>query len=324
MKNKIKRISKLISSRSFVGSVLLALGLWVYIILNSTKTSIINVPLFINLPSDRAIENEIDKTIPFNVKGTGWQLLNAMYFNTNIKCVIDLSSVFFKDSTYEITREEIRKGLLNNTSLEASEIETSKNITIKTGKVGEYSILVEPNITVNTREGFMLVGDIITKPDLINIRGNDRIVKKIQKWPTQRIVFNDVYEPIFKLVHLSDSIQNIITLSENKVKVIADVQKVAELMIPDVKIKIIGTDVPKDLIIFPNRVNVTIRGGIDQLSTLDPDAISASINSNDLLSDSLGILKLNITIPQYIKILSIDPPFIRHVRRSMVASDKRF
>jgi hypothetical protein len=284
----------------------------------------LNVPLKITLPPSRAIENEINKEISVKVKGSGWHLLNALYFNQTNQCLIDLSGENIKDSIIELSRSDFMKNLQSMNNLEPLDIEDPKALYIKTGKVGQYSIDVEPDIIINPRDGFMVVGEILTKPDLINISGNDKVVKKILNWRTQRIEINDVFGPITKVVSLSDSLKNIIKLSENRVKIIADIQKVTEIKLYDIKIKINGADLPKDHKIIPASVSITIRGGIDQVSALDQVSIIASINATEIISDSLGFLKPVISVPPNIKVLSIDPPFVRHVKRTPVNAERRF
>jgi hypothetical protein len=324
MRNKLRRISRIVVSKSFIGSVLFSAALWFYTTLNSEINAHINVPLLITLPDNRAIENDIVKTISVKVKGTGWYLLNALYFNASARCLIDLTGENIRDSLYEITRNDFMKSLQNLNNLEAQDIEDPKTLFIKTGKVGQYSILVEPDITIIPREGFMLVGDVLAKPDLINISGNDMIVRKIQKWRTKNIIFSDVFEPLTKVVPLSDSLKNTVNLSEYKVRIVADIQKISEIKLCDIKIKINGADIPREHKIIPEVLTVTIRGGIDQISNLERESIIASLNAADIVSDTLGILIPKISTPQNVVVLSIDPPYLRHVKRSTVNAETRF
>ncbi len=324
MKNRLKKIAKIVLSKSFIGSIVFSSALWLYTTLNSESSAHLNVPLKITLPPNRAIENDINKEISVKVKGSGWHLLNALYFNQTNQCLIDLSGENIKDSIIELSRSDFMKNLQSMNNLEPLDIEDPKFLFVKSGKVGQYSIQVEPDVIINPREGFMVVGEIVTKPDLINITGNDKIVRKILNWRTKKLVFNDVFEPLAKVVPLSDSLKNIIKLSDNKVKIVADIQKVTEIKLLDIRIKFTGSDFPKDHKIIPSTVSITIRGGIDQISTFDRESISAIINTADIQSDSLGFLTPKISVPPNIKVLSIDPPFVRHVKRTSVNAEKRF
>ena len=69
---KIFKTKRWVNSKSFWGSLLFAMALWGYTSLNTEFNEQIEVPLYVKLPANRAMESELDKTVTIAVKGTGW------------------------------------------------------------------------------------------------------------------------------------------------------------------------------------------------------------------------------------------------------------
>jgi len=57
---------------------------------------------------------------------------------------------------------------------------------------------------------------------------------------------------------------------------------------------------------------VTLVGGIELLNKISAADIKISLDYNEIISDSTGILTPTITIPPYTKLLNITPHFIQH------------
>jgi hypothetical protein len=92
------------------------------------------------------------------------------------------------------------------------------------------------------------------------------------------------------------------------------VEQSAELVINDVGIDIKGAEnIPKNHLLSPTRISITIRGGVEQLAGFNPELIHTYIEYRDILNDSTGIIipKVDISNNNY-KIIGINPPFLFH------------
>ena len=310
---RLKKFKKIIFTKSFIGSVVFAIALWGYTNLNKLYTTYIQVPFKVLLPQSRAIENMLPSEISVEVRGSGWQLFHLLMFNTSVECSIDLSSLNNLDSAFNISRNELLKSI-KNLNLQTIEV-NPQNIILKTGVVGEYVVPVQPNIIVKPREGFTVVGDIEIKPDLIVLSGNEQLVSNITKWSTQKVVFEDVFEPISAEIPLSDSLNNIIRISQTQVTANIDIQYIGEKTIYDVKLKIHGGSLPSNHTLMPSRIKVTVRGGVYKIAELVPEDIEATIDFKDIINDSTGIIKPKVLIPKNYEIVSIEPRYIYHLSR---------
>jgi hypothetical protein len=311
MKQRIRKIANLFKQRNFLGALALALALWLYITLNSEFVANIYLPLIVKLPPTRAIENPLPDKISVKVKGTGWQIFNLNYFNSAAKCEIDLSNERIKDSIHILSKSEISKNLQSLVNVDAIDL-TPSTLYLNTGEIADYSIVVVPDAIIEPADGYLLVGKPIVKPDLINISGNDKILRNITEWRTSPLRLEGISEPVFIIVPLVDSLSNIVTLSQNKAKIIADIQKMSEIVLEDIPVEITGSDITKNHFVTPLRVSLTIRGGIEDIISLDRRSISVTISASEVESDSIGYLKPRVELPQNIRLLSINPPYLKH------------
>ena len=194
VKKILKFIRKLFGSKSFIGSIVFALSLWGYVALNKEDyLTSIKVPLVVELPPNRAIETLLPPTVTIEVRGSGWRLFNLIFVNNTGRCFIDFSSEHTLDSTYEISKTDILKGVQFLTNIQAVNV-LSEKLSLKIGNIGEYAVRVNPLIKVIPRQGFMLVGNIKIEPDMIKIWGNNKIVGGITSWDSRLIKVEDVFK----------------------------------------------------------------------------------------------------------------------------------
>ena len=312
MKTKIKHILRIITSKTFLGALAFSVALWVYITLNMEFVSFVKVPLRIKLPKDKSIEKPIPQYISVEVRATGWQIFSLKYFNTSANCKIDLSRNKINDSLFAVNRTDIIKNLTDMGNVQAIDV-VPQSLTLTLGQIGEYAVVVEPDVEIIPKENYLQAGEIKTKPDLIIIRGNDRKIRGITRWKTVHRVFEDVTEPIRTKIPLSDTLTNIIELSHREVLLSADIQKIAEITIEDVRLQYNGADLPAQHIIIPQYFDITLRGGIKEIENLNVDDIMVTVNTTDVVNDTTGLLKPIVVVPGNLKYIKIDPPYISHI-----------
>ncbi|MBX3044226.1 MAG: hypothetical protein KIT33_03880 [Candidatus Kapabacteria bacterium] len=308
----MKRIGfalKNVSKKSYLGAVMFAMALWFYTSLGSNFSTLVNIPVIIVLPEDRAFEEPPPQSLVIEAKGTGWNLFNLLYFNKSKKIFLDLANSKITDSIYDINRTTILKGLQSVERVELSDILT-ESIKIKTGRVTTYSVPVEPDLTIIPADGFFLVGKPKIEPDMIEIRGNEKIVSKIKSWGTKSTVYNNRNRPFFDNIELSDSLHGIVKLNRKDIRFTADIQQTAEVTFDEIRIIVRGGTMPKNYKLQPDFVSVTFRGGINEIIDLNPDKISVTLNYADIINDRKGILVPKIEYPGSSIVINVSPAFV--------------
>ncbi len=311
MKAQVKQAVKIITSKTFLGALSFSIALWLYITLNTVFVSFVKVPLTINLPVDKSIEKPIPDYISVEVRASGWQIFNLDYLNSAAECSIDISGERINEEWYTIARSDIIKNLENMGNVQAIDV-VPQTLKLKLGKIGEYSVVVKPDVLLEPREGYTLVGDISTVPDLVTIRGNARKIRGTTQWKTIHREFEDVAESIETKLRLSDTLSNIIEVKPHEVLLKANVQKLSEIVIEDVPLQLNGAELPAEHIVTPMYFDITLRGGIIEIEKINYDDIVITLNTTDIVNDTVGLLKPHISLPMHIKCIKINPYYVRH------------
>jgi YbbR domain-containing protein len=311
---RFRRVKRLLTSKSFLGSFLFAASLWAYTSLSHEYTPFVKVPLSVKLPATKAIENPLPETISIKVKGGGWQLFYLIFFNTAKKCIVDISDKEILEDEYIVTRTDILKGIQNVVDVEPIDV-LPESMKLKLGKVSTYFVPVSVAINVTPKEGFVALSELKIKPDSIGITGNEKVVKDIRFWATKKIDILNINHTQTISVELSDSLISIVKLSRKTVDVTVDIDLEADITIHDIPITIRGGTLPKNHKINPNKISVVVYGGIERLSTLNSKNISAYINYDDIMNDSTGVIIPTLNKIDGIAGFHITPKYIYHTKQ---------
>jgi YbbR domain-containing protein len=314
MKKIWEKTKKVIISKSFWGSIVFALSLWIYTSLKGDFTTILKVPVRVLLPSDRAIDSTFISSIPVEVKGSGWILFNMLYLNTSSVCLIDLTDENITSHSTDVLKGDLMKSLQLSSSVQSTNIMIDK-VTISTIDVKQERLSIKSNIRIYPKEHFIVVGNIKMTPDSVTVRGNRRLLSNLTNWQTKTLEIDNVYKPFSLIVPLSDTLKNMLNLSENSVKVDVQVEQRASLTIPAINIQLRGGNESEERVFQPRYLAVTITGGISKIADFQIENIRAFIDFNDLENDSTGIIIPKIIAPDYVKVTKVEPSYIHYTKR---------
>ena len=67
------------------------------------------------------------------------------------------------------------------------------------------------------------------------------------------------------------------------------------------------------MLLIPQNLNIRLKGGVNQLSSIEQASIKAQINYSSILADTTGSLKPYFDIPDGCTIISVKPETIQYV-----------
>ncbi|MCO5251747.1 MAG: hypothetical protein M9949_10055 [Candidatus Kapabacteria bacterium] len=308
----ILKILRIFTKRAFIGALLFAIALWSYTSLNTNYSTYVDIPLSVKLPPTRAIEKELPATISVESRGTGWNLFNLLYLNNSKRANVDLSDTRIEDSIFTIGRSDFLKGIESFETVELADVIPS-SLTLRTGRIGEYVVPIVSMVEITPKDGFSLVGDIRLKPDSIRIIGNDKITSQIKSWSTKVLKIEGANKPIRGIVELSDSLGDIINFNTREIQFYADVQLTLERTFYDIPIIVRDGTMPRNSSITPNKIDITVRGGLEQVKNLNVENLSVYLDFTTIAKDKSGILIPNIEFPPDIEVIQVNPPYVYHI-----------
>jgi YbbR domain-containing protein len=298
-------------TKKFWVALFIAIGLWVYASLNDEYQTVVAIPLVVEPPAGRAIENILPHRVSVDFTGNGWYLFNYMYVNKMKRCKVNLDDVRKDDSIYVISSMDMQKGL-DGINRIAPQRFYPERINVKTGEIVEKEVRIVSDANIKLRDGFVLVGDIKTEPQTVTLIGNKNLIDTIRVWKTKNMQFDRVNSSFSHTVQVSDSLSSVIDIKPQDITIFATVQQYAEMTFNDIEVRIINGQLPPEHTISPQFFNVTLSGGIELLGKIKSSDISITVDYETLINDKNGIIKPVITIPPFTKMLNAEPQFLQH------------
>jgi len=293
MKNKIIPITFII---------IFSLILWGSVTLSEYYVEIITVPIeLVDLPKNYSPSYLSNPEITLKVKAKGWELA---------KLILTGEHSFYVSAHHRIgkfkvdLRNEIENNLWLTSAFNVLEIspvifeyEIDKTVTKK--------VSIKPNVKINFAENYDLVSDIILTPSEVDISGPASILQNVNYVETDSVVFNNVNEKIVYEINLKSI--NGVNFSINKCKIEFDVQKIVERAFDDLFVEIRNVPPSKELNLYPSKVSVILRGGINRLGKLTNDSIKVYVDYWDAIRSEENMIEPVVEIPEFTKLLDVKP-----------------
>jgi len=293
MKNKIIPITFII---------IFSLILWGSVTLSEYYVEIITVPIeLVDLPKNYSPSYLSNPEITLKVKAKGWELATLILTGEHSFYV----SAHHRIGKFKVDlRNEIENNLWLTSAFNVLEIspvifeyEIDKTVTKK--------VSIKPNVKINFAENYDLVSDIILTPSEVEISGPASILQNVNYVETDSVVFNNVNEKIVYEINLKSI--NGVNFSINKCKIEFDVQKIVERAFDDLFVEIRNVPPSKELNLYPSKVSVILRGGINRLGKLTNDSIKVYVDYWDAIRSEENMIEPVVEIPEFTKLLDVKP-----------------
>jgi YbbR domain-containing protein len=290
---------------TFIFSVLI----WAYVNLNLTYTIESSLPLQIKSGKSQGISNEIPDNLDVVFKGKGWGLMKIL-ISKNLVYYLDLTA-FKKD-----TKIDLMQGVTDIINLPSDVYVMSINpsvIDVSFDNTITRMIKVKNNTSVQTKDGYTVIGGVKITPDSVRVSGASSIIMKIKFVQTENIVFKDVNANISKDVKLIDSLGNQVKIDPTVVNVSYKLELSAEKTFEDIDVNVYGVPIDKDVLIVPPKISISLRGGVEELSKLTPKDIKIGINFKQIESDEQGEVEPTIELSDIFTLIKVEPQRFQYI-----------
>ncbi len=295
--------------RIFLLSFFFATALWLYISLNLSYSLDVSIPFEIQTTKSQALTEEVPNTIDVKVKGKGWDLLNIL-ISKDLKYSLDISKLR-KDSKI-ITEQFVNERLNLQQNVSILEINPD-TISINFDKVFEKLVPLKNNIVLNLKEGYSIVGNPVLIPDSVKIQGASYLLNKIKFIPTEVKVINNVNSDIQGVVNIKDTLSSLIKVELKQVNFRYRIQLSAEKNIDDILINVLNVPQDKEVLLIPPKLNISLRGGVEQLSQITPADVIVNIEFGKIENDTLGFVIPDLIIPDETSLLKTEPQKLQYI-----------
>ncbi|MFZ4590132.1 MAG: YbbR-like domain-containing protein [Ignavibacteria bacterium] len=292
-----------------INTFIFAVLIWAYVNLNLTYTIELSIPLQIKSGKSQGISNEIPNNLDVVFKGKGWGLMKIL-ISKNLVYYLDLTA-FKKD-----TKIDLMQSVSEIINLPSDVYVQSINpnfVDVSFDNTISRMIKVKNNTSVQTKDGYTVIGGVKISPDSVRVSGASSIVMKIKFVQTENIVFKDVNTNISKDVKLIDSLGNQVKIDPTVVNVSFKLELSAEKTFDDIDVNVYGVPIDKDVLIIPPKISISLRGGVEELSKLTQKDIKIGINFKQIESDEQGEVEPTIELSDIFTLIKVEPQRFQYI-----------
>ncbi|MDI6767892.1 MAG: hypothetical protein QME52_13810 [Bacteroidota bacterium] len=294
-----------------ISAIIFAVLMWISVNLSYEETIVKNIPIkIINLPEGKGLRYPLPTSLTIKFRGMGWQLA-GLYFFKNLEYTIDLN---LQTESQIITNRNLAEHLKLPPTIFPLDIKP-ETLFIGLDKFHEKQVSIIPNITIKCPDGYGTVGRWHIEPESVTVMGAVSLVQQINHWSTVYRKYDNQRIPLDVELHLEEPTNYGLKISRNKVRLTVDIQPFAERTISGIPLTALSVPSNRDVIFSPPKIDIIVRGGIDQLRNLDSSLFMITFDYQTLLQDSIGIITPVPTAPEGIKIIQRIPEQVHFIIR---------
>ena len=267
------------------GALILAISLWLFVISNNTYNMVVDMPIEArNLSAQHALNKEVPKVAKVRLKGTGRSLFKSYIlksFFPNFKLVIDLERIskeysFILNDYFERYPQKI--SIPSNFDVQYVEIVYPNTIQISLDEYKEKIVDVVINANISPAPGYTMVGNSEIIPRKVKIAGPKEIIEEINIVRTIKYDLNDISDEIQTKMILKTLTEDIIELTPKEVLFKQKIEVISERIISEIPVQLKNAINEVQVFLSPQTVSLTVVGGIDFISSLNPKDIKINVD----------------------------------------------
>ncbi|RJP74263.1 MAG: hypothetical protein C4539_00465 [Ignavibacteriales bacterium] len=288
--------------------IVFSIVLWGSVSLSYYYTTTITVPLKItNLPDGFIVGSATEKEVTINLRGEGWKLL-SLFWGSKPEFKIPIGTRYDGETYY--LKDAIKENNWLDNNIQVFDISPTK-MSFGIERIREKRIKIYPDVSLSFKQDYILGSDIAISPESILVFGTRNKLSGIDSLPTIKKYYSDLESSVDEQIE----IQPIDGLSyeSNYCSLNFDVQKVADKSFENLEVEITNTPPSRELLLFPNKISLILRGGINILGKLENEEIKASVDFRKVLQDTTGSVAPSLTIPKFLKVVEVKPEFLKYI-----------
>jgi len=295
----------------FIAAILFSFILWGSISLSDFYYTDVDLKLVLtDFPPGYTCGSNIPGNVSLRVKGQGWRLVSL-----NIGADTDFKVSVNGDSGQKVIG--IASNLTDNrwilSELEIIDI-APDTIAFNVEKIISKKLPVVPQLNLDFKPGYGLASKLVFSPDSIIVSGPAGMLRKMEQIRTREIELASLDSKIQKVV-LLPTIRGF-TYSSQSVNVTLDIQRIIDRQIENIEVEVIDVPPDKEVLLFPNKIGCSVRGGIEVLGKLSKENFKSYVYYKDVVLDTLGSVLPQIESPPNTIVLFTKPERLRYVIKS--------
>ncbi len=263
----------------FLISFIIAISLWFLVNMGKEYSLILDVPVQVTgISEDMAFAREPPSEARISVNGEGWNLL-AIHRNPPVV------SISYSDREVNLN-DIVQRELAAYPDLTVQKVEPQV-ITLQMEPRTDKKVAVTPNLDIQLKAQYEIVGDILVSPDSVMVQGARSVIDTLQSIPTETLRLSNVQNDVTRNVKLADP-GGVFLPDTRDVNVSFSVTEFTEGQ-ARINLQIRNLPDGREVRLNPTVLTVRYNVPIDQFSqTQDVVPYEAYITYSDIMRDTTG------------------------------------
>jgi len=295
-----------------LATTLFAILLWVSVNMSYQYQTTVQVQLVVaNVPPGMAIRTPIPRSLQLRFRGDGWQLAGVLLGSDPV-VVLDVHALRPTQRTFTLT--DVTEQLQLPLGLQPVGMKP-ESLFVHLDPFAEKKVPVLLDATVSFREGFGQVGATAVIPESVTASGARTVVERLRSWRTVHTKLEDVKSSVDMNVRLAIADDYLLSVWPEEVTVRIRVEPFAEKRFQGLAVEVLSVPPNREVILIPPRIEIVVRGGIEQLAGLTVGDFRATADYYSILSDTTGMVETEITSPSGVQIVNRKPERLQYIIR---------
>lgn len=289
-------------------SVVFSFIIWMSITLSEQFFTLYNFNVkVIDYPNGYTSGDLSSKILNIKLKAKGWQLITL-----NLAGQSDYYVSANNDSGRIVVDpfNDVMENLWITSGISVMDI-TPRNLDFNVERIVAKKVKVEADLDLTFKNGYDLATPVYIYPDSVVIYGPKSLISKTSSIKTKlvKITGADQREEIITGLEKITGFET----DQQLVQLKLNVQRIVENAFEN--IKVVVNDLPKDrdVVLIPNNISCSLRGGISIIGKIGPGDITASIDYKDIILDTLESVLPIVTIPTHTQLVYTKPGRLKYI-----------
>ena len=293
-------------------SVVFGVLVWISVAISDEYQVTVQAPLkIVQIPEGKAIKSPVPPTLSLKLHGKGWQMATTLW-TSNLSLSFPVQ--MFVNGKKAITFSDVADKLSSEIGVQLVDM-TPESVYVQLDREVRKTVPINLDLQVVFRDGYGQVGTTDMTPDSVTLAGAEELLKGVYSWSTVHGDFNDVRSPLEADLRLESPSPYVIQLSASRVHVSMDVEPFAEKTVSGLLVVTKSVAPNRELILIPPKIDVVVRGGIRQLSSITSGDFHVSVDYRNVVADSSGIVDADIDAPPGVQVVARKPEHLQYVVR---------
>jgi YbbR domain-containing protein len=285
-----------------------SIALWVSVSLSAVFVTTVKVPVkFTDLPINYTVSNASITEVELQLKGRGWELAKLIWGS---EVDFDISIHRRIGHRKNDMNDLIKANAWLTSSFQVLEI-TPSQIEYDVEKIVSKSVSLIKNFKLEFKPGYGLSSEVKINPETVEIYGPSTLLKNLDSIRTEYKEILNVADNV--KINLQIETPEGISTTAKMCTIEFEVQKIVDKTFENLIVETRNVPSSKELILYPGKINVILRGGINKLGRLTNDSIKAYVDYWSALREENGTIEPTIEVPVFTKHVGTIPNKLEYI-----------